>query len=55
MYDRQLELLDMLAIISFGLQMEFLTQNDAQVTTAALAAQLDRIEEKLDKLLSTIT
>lgn len=54
MYDRQFEFLDMLAIISFGLQMEFITQHGQQPTNDEVLARLDIIEQKLDKLLETI-
>ena len=54
MYDRQLEFLDMLAIISFGLQMEFITSHNEQVTNDAIMLKLQQVEEKLDKLLETI-
>lgn len=54
MCDQQFEFLDMLAIVSFALQMEFLTQHDQQPTNIEVLARLDTIEQKLDKLLETI-
>lgn len=54
MYDRQFEFLDMLAIISFGLQMEFLTQHREQATNDQLLEKLNTIEQKLDKLLEAV-
>lgn len=54
MYDQQFEFLDMLAIVSFALQMEFFTQHGQQPTNAEVLARLDTIEQKLDKLLETV-
>lgn len=54
MYDQQFEFLDMLAIVSFALQMEYFTQHDQQPTNTEVLARLDAIEQKLDKLLETI-
>ena len=55
MYDRQFEFLDMLAIISFGLQMEFITSHNDQTTNDEIMQKLQQVEQKLDKLLETIT
>lgn len=55
MPDRQLEFLDILTIVSFALQMEFFTQHGQQPTSTEILARLDIIEQKLDKLLETIT
>lgn len=55
MYDQQFEFLDMLAIISFGLQMEFMMSHNEQTTNDELMHKLQQIEQKLDKLLETIT
>lgn len=55
MYDRQFEFLDMLAIISFGLQMEFITNHNEQTTNDDIMQKLQQVEQKLDKLLETIT
>ena len=54
MYDQQLEFLDILAIVSFALQMEFFNQHGQQPTNTELLDRLDTIEQKLDKLLETI-
>lgn len=54
MYDQQFEFLDMLAIVSFALQMEFFAQHGQQPTNTEVLARLDTIEQKLDKLLETI-
>lgn len=54
MYDRQLEFLDMLAIISFGLQMEFITNHNEQTSNDEIMLKLQQIEQKLDKLLETV-
>lgn len=55
MYDQQFEFLDMLAIISFGLQMEFITSHNEQTTNNEIMQKLQQVEQKLDKLLETIT
>lgn len=55
MPDRQLEFLDILAIVSFALQMEFFTQQDQQPTYTEVLSRLDSIEQKLDKLLETVS
>ena len=55
MYDGQFEFLDILAIISFGLQMEFITSHNEQTTNDEIMLKLQQIEQKLDKLLETIT
>lgn len=55
MYDKQFEFLDMLAIISFGLQMECLAQQRAQTSTNELMLKLEQVSEKLDKLLQAIS
>lgn len=54
MYDQQFEFLDMLAIVSFALQMEFFAQHGQQPTNTEVLTRLDIIEQKLDKLLETI-
>lgn len=55
MYDQQFEFLDMLAIISFGLQMEFITSHNEQTTNDEIMQKLQQVEQKLDKLLEAIT
>ena len=55
MYSSQFEFLDMLAIISFGLQMEFITSHNEQTTNDEIMQKLKQIEQKLDKLIETIT
>lgn len=54
MCDQQFEFLDMLAIVSFALQMEYFTQHDQQPTNTEVLARLDVVEQKLDKLLEAI-
>lgn len=54
MPDRQLEFLDILAIVSFALQMEFLSQHDQQPTNTEILARLNTLEQKLDKILEAI-
>ena len=54
MYDQQLEFLDILAIVSFALQMEFFAQHGQQPTNTEVLARLDAIEQKLDKLLESV-
>lgn len=54
MFDQQFEFLDMLAIVSFALQMEFITQHNQQVSTAELLERLESVEAKLDKLLESV-
>ena len=55
MYDQQFEFLDMLAIVSFALQMEFITNHNEQVSNDEIMAKLQQVEQKLDKLLETIS
>ena len=54
MPDRQLEFLDILSIVSFALQMEFITQHNEQTTNDQLMQKLVQVEQKLDKLLETV-
>ena len=54
MPDRQLEFLDILSIVSFALQMEFITNHNEQVTNDQLMQKLVQVEQKLDKLLEAI-
>ena len=55
MQSKQLEFLDMLAMISFGLQMEFLVQQRRQPTNSQVMQKLETIEATLDKLLQSIS
>ena len=55
MYDQQFEFLDVLAIVSFALQMEFITNHNEQTTNDEIMQKLQQLEQKLDKLLETIT
>ena len=55
MYDQQFEFLDILAIVSFALQMGFITNHNEQTSNDEIMHKLQQIEEKLDKLLETIT
>ena len=55
MSDRQLEFLDILAIVSFALQMEYITHHNDQTTNDQLMQKLVQVEQKLDKLLDTIS
>ena len=55
MPDRQLEFLDILAIVSFALQMEFIVQHNERATNDQLMQKLVQVEQKLDKLLDTIS
>lgn len=55
MYDQQFEFLDMLAIVSFALQMEFITNHNEQTSNDEIMAKLQQVEQKLDKLLETIS
>ena len=54
MPDRQLEFLDVLTIVSFALQMEYIAHHNEQVTNDQLMQKLVQVEQKLDKLLETI-
>ena len=54
MPNRQLEFLDILSIVSFALQMEFITNHNEQVTNDQLMQKLVQVEQKLDKLLEAI-
>lgn len=55
MYDQQFEFLDLLAIVSFALQMEFITNHNEQVSNDEIMTKLQQVEQKLDKLLETIS
>ena len=55
MPDRQLEFLDVLTIVSFALQMEYIAHHNEQTTNDQLMQKLVQVEQKLDKLLETIT
>ena len=55
MPDRQLEFLDILSIVSFAMQMEFMARHNEQTTNDQLMQKLIQVEQKLDKLLETIT
>ena len=54
MPDRQLEFLDVLTIVSFALQMEYIAHHNEQTTNDQLMQKLIQVEQKLDKLLETI-
>lgn len=54
MPDRQLEFLDILSIVSFALQMEFISNHNEQTTNDQLMQKLVQVEQKLDKLLETV-
>lgn len=54
MPDRQLEFLDVLTIVSFALQMEYIAHHNEQTTNDQLMQKLVQVEQKLDKLLETI-
>lgn len=54
MPDRQLEFLDILSIVSFALQMEFITNHNEQATSDQLMQKLVQVEQKLDKLLEAV-
>ena len=54
MYDKQLEFLDILTILSFGLQMEFIASHNEQTSNDEIMLKLQQIEQKLDKLLETV-
>ena len=51
---RQLEFLDILTIVSFALQMEFIAQHNEQITNDQLMQKLVQVEQKLDKLLEAV-
>lgn len=55
MYDQQFEFLDLLAIVSFAMQMEFITNHNDQTTNDQIMQKLIQVEEKLDKILEAIT
>ena len=55
MYDQQFEFLDLLAIVSFAMQMEFITNHNDQTTNDQIMQKLLQVEEKLDKILEAIT
>ena len=54
MFDQQLEFLDVLTIVSFALQMEYIAHHNEQTTNDQLMQKLVQVEQKLDKLLETI-
>lgn len=54
MPDRQLEFLDILSIVSFALQMEYIAYHNDQTTNDQLMQNLVQVEQKLDKLLEAI-
>ena len=54
MFDQQLEFLDILAIVSFALQMDFISNHNEQVSNDEIMMKLQQLEQKLDKLLETI-
>lgn len=54
MPDRQLEFLDILSIVSFAMQMEFMAHHNERTTNGQLMQKLIQVEQKLDKLLETI-
>lgn len=54
MPDRQLEFLDILSIVSFAMQMEFIVNHNEQTTTDQLMQKLVQVEQKLDKLLEAV-
>lgn len=54
MPDRQLEFLDVLTIVSFALQMEYIAHHNEQTTNDQLMQKLVQVEQKLDRLLETI-
>ena len=55
MFDKRLEFLDILAIVSFALQMEYISNHNEQTTNDQLMKKLVQVEQKLDKLLETIS
>lgn len=55
MPDRQLEFLDILSIVSFALQMEFITHHNEQTTNDQLMQKLVQVEQKLDELLKAVS
>ena len=54
MPDRQLEFLDILSIVSFALQMEFIANHNEQITGDQIMQKLLQVEQKLDKLLEAV-
>lgn len=54
MPERQLEFLDILSIVSFAMQMEFIANHNEQTTNDQLMQKLLQVEQKLDKLLETV-
>ena len=54
MPDRQLEFLDILSIVSFAMQMEFIANRNEQTTNDQIMQKLVQVEQKLDKLLETV-
>ena len=55
MPDRQLEFLDILSIVSFAMQMEYISNHSEQTTSDQLMQKLVQVEQKLDKLLKTVS
>ena len=55
MPDRQLEFLDILSIVSFAMQMECIAHRNEQITNDHLMQNLGQVEQKLDKLLETVS
>ena len=54
MCNQQLEFLDILTIVSFALQMEFIVNHNEQTTNDQIMQKLVQVEQKLDKLLETV-
>ena len=55
MPDRQLDFLDILSIVSFVMQMECIAHRNEQITNDHLMQKLGQVEQKLDKLLETVS
>ena len=54
MFDQQIEFLDMLAIVSFSLQMELIDQMNKQATNDDIINHLHRDIEVVDRKLNAI-
>ena len=54
MPDRQLEFLDILSIVIFALQMEYIAHHNEQTTNDQLMQKLVQVEQKLDELLEAV-
>lgn len=54
MPNRQLEFLDILSIVSFALQMEFISNHNEQTTNDQIMQKLLQVEQKLDELLEAV-